>query len=530
MARDKADTVKELTRRRFLRGLGTGAVIAASASVAGVDSVFAVTPPEKAPKQWQHEADVVVVGFGAAGAATALEAAKSGAKVIILEKMAQEGGATRLSGGVLYAAGTPTQKAAGVEDTPANLCKYLLAVGGGRVDPDLVKLYAFEVKKSIDWLMGLGVEFPTALLYQSGIENVPKYAAITPPQPRGHMPKGRGLALFSILSAAVEKQGIKVLRETPAVGLIPDARGEIQGVKARSKGKELYLRARKAVVITSGDFGRNTEMLRAYSPIGFEAVQVGALGQTGDGLRMAQALGADLTGVYAIGGLPSTAENPTMLALYMPVPLFSGNAPCVAVNSSGRRFFNETIGYTIANMKIFQQEGSFAWTIFDEKARQEEWIVYPNYADKSLNWSKGLTAEIEKGIVLKGATFGELAEKIKVDRQAFEDTLMQYNGHAGKGNDPEFGKTAKLKPLEAAPFYAVKAKPGVLINLGGLRIDTHARVRHVSGKIIPRLYAAGISVTGGFSGELVPTSGLSIGIGITFGRIAGRNAAGEKLI
>jgi succinate dehydrogenase/fumarate reductase flavoprotein subunit len=303
----------------------------------------------------------------------------------------------------------------------------------------------------------------------------------------------------------------------------------LQGVKAQKGGAALYVRAHKAVVLTSGDFGRNTDMLRAYSPIGLAAVQVGALGHTGDGLKMAQALGADLSGVYAIGGLPSTAENPTMLAFYMPIPLFSGNAACVAINSSGRRFFNETIGYAVANMKIFQQEGSFAWTIFDEQARQNERITLPNYAERNKNWSAGVSVEIERGLVLKGETFGELADKLQVDRLVFEETMQRYNGHASLGKDPEFGKTVKLKPIAVPPFYAVKAKPGVLVNLGGLKIDTQARVKHVSGQIIPRLYAAGISMTGGFAGELIPTSGLSIGIGITFGRIAGRNAAAEKM-
>ncbi|MDB6063559.1 MAG: hypothetical protein JWM78_3662 [Verrucomicrobiaceae bacterium] len=524
------DNNKEIERRDFIKGLGTGAAVSvAAASLGAASSAFSapMQAKTKTPQKWHYEADIVIVGFGGAGAAAALEAANAGASVIVLEKGAEPGGATHFSGGVVYASETTVQRAAGVKDSQEEMYKFLMNVGGDSVDPELVRTYVKSATGTVEWLIDIGVEFPPTKLYQSGLEHVAKYATTLPPPRRGHQPVGNGYGLFSALRSAVEQKGVKVLLETAAVELVPSASGEIGGVKAKNKDAEIYIRARKAVVLTAGDFNRSKEMCRAHSPIALAAKPIGPHGHTGDGLRMAQAWGADILGTYAIGGLPVPEEKPVAIAAYMPTVSLSGNAPIVAVNKSGKRFFNETIGYVIANVETFKQDDSYTWTIFDDKARTGDMIVYPSFTDPKLAWSHNLDDEVAQGIVRKGQTFRELAAAIGVPADAFENTMNQYNINAKNGKDLEFGKTAKLGPIDTGPYYAIKTRPGMLVNAGGLKIDTRARVIDVFGNIIPKLYAAGMSMTGGFTGELIATSGYCVGLGITFGRIAAQNAVAE---
>ncbi|MDY6860903.1 MAG: FAD-dependent oxidoreductase [Pseudomonadota bacterium] len=513
---------ERLRRRDVLKALGAAAAVA---PVGAMAQAAPVSPPE----EWHDEADVIVVGMGGAGASAALEATTAGASVIVLEKGAEPGGATRFSGGVVYAAETTIQKAAGLSDTKDDMYKFLMNVGGKSVVPELVRAYVDNATHTVERLIELGVEFPPEQLYQSGLEHMEEYATTLPAPIRGHSPVGAGYGVFTTLRMAAEEKGARVMLETPAIEILPNEDGVVGGVKAKTKdGREINIRAHKAVIVTSGDFNRSPEKRRAFSNMAIAAEPIGPLNHTGDGLTMAQAWGADLMGTYAIAGIPAPEGKPVMFTFYLPKYPTAGNAANVAVNSRGKRFFNETVGYPIANREVFYQPGNFAWTVFDERARTSEMgVLFPGFTDPTQTWSRDLAKEEAQGLVFKADTFGELAQKMGVDAEVFETTMRDYNTHAKNGKDPEFGKTEKLGTVDTAPFYAIKTRPGMLINAGGLRIDTQARVMDTYGNPIPRLYAAGMSVTGGFSGDIVAASGYSVGLGITFGRIAALNAVTE---
>jgi succinate dehydrogenase/fumarate reductase flavoprotein subunit len=266
------------------------------------------------PDKWDMEADVVVAGFGGAGACAALEAAKQGASVLLLDKAEVPGGSTRLSGGIVYAAGTKLQRQAGIDDTPEAMFKYIMACGQGRAVPELVRVAAERSAGNVAWLESLGAVFPAELLAMSGMEAEPEYAAVTPPTKRGHRVKGTGAALFEVLANAVKaEKNIKVLLGTtitrpitrPATG---NGRCEILGIKALRGRREINIRAKRAVVLSTGGIMSSKEALpwlKDYSPDVALCVPAGSLNSTGDGYRVGAYCGAALKGLNTAGYLPS---------------------------------------------------------------------------------------------------------------------------------------------------------------------------------------------------------------------------------
>jgi len=455
------------------------------------------------PEKWDKEADVVVVGFGGAGAAAAIEAHDAGAKVLILETApAALGGSTGMCGGVIYGAGTSVQRVAGIMDSADEMYKYWMAVTGPGCDAELARLLADKSAENIEWLIKLGAEIPSVVydepdrpvppaggLYFSGAE--PEYAHITPPKPRGHAVVGGGKAIFETLRKAVEARGIEVMLETRALKLIATPEKEVLGVKAESKGKITYIKARKAVVIATGEFTRNEEMLKRHCPRGLGTYPVDDPNALGDGHIMADDIGADLVNMHAgflyvlgIGGLAGVYS--------------------IYVNKLGRRFVNESAGYPVRGAALDRQPDRVAFAIIDEAIR----------------------AKTGEEVQIEAPTIEELATKIGVDPTILRDTINTYNEYVDAGKDPEFGKPKEyLLPIKNPPFYA---KPLMLafFTTGGIRINTKAQAIDVSGKIIPRLYAAGLA-SGGLFGEIYPGSGSSMANCICTGRIAGRNAAAE---
>ncbi|MDO8671828.1 MAG: FAD-dependent oxidoreductase [Dehalococcoidia bacterium] len=480
------------------------------------------------PEKWDKEADVIVVGYGAAGAAAAIEAHDAGASVLILEKMAGPGGNTALTRGAVYGSNTSVQRAHGIQDSVEEMIDYVIGVSGGMVDEALVRQCCEQSGANIDWLVNLGVVFdtkPDILSY----EDMPDYAARFPPRARHHRPGKQGRetsGLMRPLRNAVEARGIEVMLKTPMLRLIsnPHTR-EVIGVKT-DKGN---IKARKAVVLATGGFGRNPEMVRNYLAAYKGVLNMGASGTTGDGIKAAQALGAGLANMGVLQpllqGVVSGRVSASGDERVVRVPMITVHkmASCIIVDKNGKRFGDEFMHYAVLGPKMATElEDQTCFCIFDQDVKR----TYG--ADLLLPAaSEGLVREIEGGMLITAPTIEELASKLGIDPEALRETLATFNRNAEKGMDPQFGRKMHLVPVKEPPFYAMRYKPTFMQTVGGIKINTRTQVVDVFGNVISRLYATG-ETTGGHVGQIYPSSGWMLMYCFATGRTAGKVAAGER--
>jgi flavocytochrome c len=476
------------------------------------------------PLKWDHKTEIIVVGYGGAGASAAIEACDNGADVFIVDKSSVAGGTTAISGGIIAGADTTFQRARGIADSPEGMYKYFRASGQGLDDPDMTRVLCDNSGSNIEWLISLGMEFK--YLYLSGAEDYPEYTAVTPSQPRGHSVGGGG-AFFKVLKDACDKSGINCLYETRLKEIITFPEGEVAGIKVESKGRTIYIKAEKAVVLACGGYASNPEMLKQYSfDKGYRCKYTGSLSHTGDGIRAAQMLGADLRCMGQMGLIPAVQRPGQQIARIAHTPgdpkflrREGGRYHIIAVNKKGKRFTNESGYYNYVAYDMLLPGNLPNYLIFDEVVRTSGPVNWPP-------WSGNTNRDIEDGTTKKADTIRELAVKIGVDPDALEETVNNYNINAENGVDPEFGKTLDLAPVVTPPFYAFERIVGIHSTMGGLKINTAGQVINVNGEVIRRLYAAG-EITGGATGLNYPTAGTAIQNAICFGRIAGRNAAME---
>ncbi len=445
------------------------------------------------------ETDVVIVGAGGGGLSAAIEAADAGASVVLLEKMPFPGGSTIVSGGIIHAAGTQVQELAGYSDDAEAMFHYRMVLSNGRIDSNLVQIASDQSADAIHWLMDLGVDFPSELLYVSGYE----------PIPRGHRTSNGGVGIIQPLVAAVEaRANIEFLLQTPAVDLLVE-NDDVVGVIALTKdGETLTIRA-NAVVLATGGFGADEEMMRMYLPElaaqGSRYNWFGSQGATGDGIRMAQKLDGQIVGMEAAGALVGTTVSEVPVSGWM-----------VYVNQNGQRFTNEAGFYGFVMAQFERQPNNLAWAIFDAAGAERAGLT-----------QEVLAANILAGKVFTGETAEELALNLGISNPtALANTIEQYNGYVASGKDSTFLKDASaLQAVDTAPFYAVQILNNrALLTPGGLRINEYAQVLTNDGSIIPGLFAAG-ETTGGLIGDIYPGSGTAINDAIVFGRIAGKEAA-----
>jgi 3-oxo-5alpha-steroid 4-dehydrogenase len=544
-----------LSRRSFLRGAVVAGVAATTVGLAGCSEGGA---PDKGDTSvtWAHEADVVIVGFGGAGGAAAIEALDAGAEVIILDKCPAPGGSTVLCAGIYYGAGTSLQKEAGIDDNADNMYQYLTIMGNGRNVPELTRIQADKSAETFEWIRGMGAEFYPGVnlyggipaikpvdaddtnfgLYYSGAECDPYATKVVPAVPRGHIVRpveptwpyppinpsaptdvgpSRGTGFFKPLWEGVKERGGSVMLETKAEELlVDDETGEVIGVRAiqpsapstdiskvtdYSGGTSINIKARKAVILTAGGHSQNKEFNKIYCREDIYPENYTA-SDTGDGIIMGMAIGAGTINL-----------DQTLLSC-------SVTRGAILVNSGGRRFVDETL-YGLRPEAWKGQLGWLAWEIGD-----------------SVILGTG-TAEI------KADTIEELAGKIEIDPVALADELVFYNEAVATGIDRQYGKTRSTRagdsperamlPISTPPFYArrkdiesLKTSQGITI--GGLRINTDAQVLGVAtDEPIPRLYSAGINA-GGVMGDMYSGSGSAIAQDLVWGRIAGKNAAAEQ--
>jgi succinate dehydrogenase/fumarate reductase flavoprotein subunit len=464
-------------------------------------------------RRFDLETEVLVVGLGAAGAAAALEASRRGAQTLVVERAGGGGGTSAMSGGVVYlGGGTPVQRACGFDDSPDEMFKYLMASCGDAPDADKLRLYCDGSVAHYHWIVEQGVPFrhsfhagvsgepPTddGLVY-SGSECVHPFCELAVPAPRGHVPRGEnavGHLLMQHLVAAVEASPATLQTDTRCSALVLDREGAVVGAVTQSFGEERTIRARRGVVLTTGGFINDREMIRDHCPrVARCKVRVGAEGDDGSGIRLGISAGASTIHMDAASiSLPAT----------QPWGLKRG----VLVNAQGQRFINEDVYYgRLGEWSLYRADGR-AWLIVDDAIFER-----PEYP-------RDITAVAETPV--------ELESELGLPPGSLEATLALYNRHATQRCDPVFHKHADyLQPLVVPPFAALDCSAESSIyaafTLGGLETDVDGRVLRPAGDAIPGLWAAGRSSSGLAVGGY--SSGLSLGDGTFFGRRAGRSAS-----
>ena len=490
-----------------------------------------MTPPVQEVEHWDHEADLIVVGFGGAGAATAITASELGASVILLDKapLGHEGGNTRVAAQGYLNTSTPQSAAA-----------YLTALCGPYpVAPAMVDAWAHEMCKNNEWLIQIGgdpqehqhppagVEFPEL----PGAQCVHKF----------HHGDILGYSkTWEMLAQAVRVRAIDVHYATAGQKLIQHpVTQEIIGVVADCEGKFVRYKARKAVVLTCGGFENNQEMIRNFLPGVPYCYTSGSPYNTGDGVRMAMEVGADLWHMNNFAG-PSmalkVAEYPTTFSMRA---LHFSHEPAgamIVVGPDAKRFTDEK--YKTRHGKVAKNGGwrslhtpcpmymIFDHTMFCAAALYEGNTSYGwTQLMSGYAWSQDNEAELAKGWITKGASVVELAQQLRLPPEALQFSITRWDRQCADGVDTDFERLKMLTPFDAGPFYAVELSPSMLNTQGGPRRNTCAQIVRPDDRPVGRLYSAG--ELGSIYSYLYQGTG-NIGECFAFGRIAARNAVAEQ--
>jgi succinate dehydrogenase/fumarate reductase flavoprotein subunit len=305
------------------------------------------------------------------------------------------------------------------------------------------------------------------------------------------------------------------------------------GVHAKKRGKDYHVAAKKAVILSTGGimaFDKTKRWLQNYSPDLALCVPAGDISATGDGYCMGMSCGAGLAGMNKGALLPSIMLPGHKMAGIVYANIWG--LPNIYVDPAGNRFVNESSYYVLVSEQMIKKEVFNAYCIFDSNTIAKALEMVPKGIEKTRTLALGLDPEnldkgIQKGYVWKGETPGQLAKSLKIEPAVLEKTMKAYNDNASTGKDKEFGRTKGLAPLNAPPYYAFEIHLGMVAHSGGLKINEKSQVIDTFDNAIPGLYAAGRDAIGIFGGRY-PGSGGAISCLVTFGRLAGRNAAAEK--
>ena len=488
------------------------------------------------------EADVVVVGAGGAGMTAAITAAGEGKSVVILESQSMVGGnSVRATGGMnagktVYQDENEFGESAGVEKTlktaaekyadnetitalaktvseqwaayQANPTGYFDSVelmeldtmigGKGINDPALVETLCANSADAIDWLDEHGIT----------LHNVSSFGGAS--VKRIHRPvnaEGKtvsvGSYMIPLLEENCKKAGVQILLNTTANEILTDASGAAVGIKATGSTGETVTVNAKAVVLTTGGFGANLDMVVKYKPELKGFMTTNASGIQGQGIEMAEAIGAATVDMDQIQIHPTVEANTAALI----TEGLRGDG-AILINEEGQRFIDEVGTRDVVSAAEIAQTGSYSWLVVDQAM---------------VDASSVIQGYIKKGYTVTGATYEELGKAMGVDAAAFAETMEKWNGYVEAKNDPDFGRTSFANPLNTAPYYAVKVTAGVHHTMGGLKINANTEVLNEKGEVIPGLFAAG-EVTGGVHGAN-RLGGNAVADFTVFGRIAGAAAS-----
>ena len=488
------------------------------------------------------DADIVIVGAGGAGMTAAITAAEEGKSVVILESQSMVGGnSVRATGGMnagktVYQDENEFDESAGVEKTlkaaaekyadnetitalaatvaeqwaayQANPTGYFDSVelmeldtmigGKGVNDPALVETLCSNSADAIDWLDEHGIT----------LHSVSSFGGAS--VKRIHRPvnaEGKtvsvGSYMIPLLEENCKKAGVQILLNTTANEILTDANGAAAGIKATGSTGETVTVNAKAVVLTTGGFGANLDMVVKYKPELKGFMTTNAAGIQGQGIEMAEAIGAATVDMDQIQIHPTVEANTAALI----TEGLRGDG-AVLINAEGKRFIDEVGTRDVVSAAEIAQTGSYSWLVVDQAM---------------VDASSVIQGYIKKGYTVTGETYEELGKAMGVDEAAFAETMNTWNGYVDAKNDPDFGRTSFANKLDTAPYYAIKVTAGVHHTMGGLTINTNTEVLKEDGSVIPGLFAAG-EVTGGVHGAN-RLGGNAVADFTVFGRIAGKAAS-----
>ena len=474
-------------------------------------------------KHWHLETDVVVVGFGAAGACASLEAAKAGAKVTLFEVAAGSGGTSAMSGGEMYlggSGGTHIQRSAGFSDATEDLYQYLLMAGGPNADAAKVRLYADNSLGHFEWLQAQGVKYKNSFIPQrivepstddcliwSGSEEAWPFVEQAKPCPRGHTPQwlgmGGGRYLMDVLAQRVGEAGVDVRYNARVLALIADEANRVHGVVVRIDNTDHFVRARRGVILCAGGFVMNRDMVRRHAPHVLRSQHPIGTVDDGSGILLGQSVG---------GAAINLNECFVTLPWYPPESLIKG----IFVNERGQRFINEDCYHGRVSQHILQQAGNRIFLLQDHET----------YAEPEFGKFSNIS------IAAAGETWAEVEKDLDLPQGSLVSTVELYNRFAQEDSDPLFRKGRKwLKPLTAPPFVALDCRIDICFyshfTLGGLDTLPSGEVLNADRQPVAGLYAAGRTACGLPRWGAGYSSGMSLADATYFGRQAGLRVAHE---
>ncbi len=475
-------------------------------------------------------AEVVICGYGGAGACAALEARRAGADVLVLERAAGGGGSTAMSSCEMYlggSGGTRLQRDIGLADSTENMIAYLQECFGSQGDEERIRRYAEGAAEHFDWVEALGVPYKRAAFLErtvvplsdesllfTGNERAYPFNRIAEPVPRGHVPSKEGdeggRMFMQALMATVEAEGVRIQANARVLALLQDDTGRVRGVVAKIDGTECNILASRAVILSAGGFIMNRAMLERYAP---EVLPYGEpygnQWDMGDGIQMGMAAG---------GNIINMNECFLSFAFYPPAKLTYG----LLVNSGGQRFINEDAYLARLGHHAAQQR------------KQEVYLLVQNEDYEPTMYMES------RRMAGTGDSIAEVEGEAGLPAGALQATVAYYNKHAEHNEDPLFHKAAEwVKPLDKPPYalisyspqdvqYQLGDGPGYLMfTLGGLQVQTTGEVLSPAGRVIPGLFAAGRTAAGLPRTSAGYASGMSVGDASFFGRLAGCAAAGH---
>ena len=517
--------------------------LAAALAAAGLDAAdFTGSGDAAAAEDRVVDTDIVIVGAGGAGMTAAIAAANEGKNVVIVESQAMVGGNSVRSTGGMNAAKTPAQdenefaESAGVEKTletaasewagneaitaladtvagqwaeyQANPVGYFDSVelmeldtligGHGTNDPALVEALCSNSADAIAWLSEQGIELTSVSSF--GGASVKR---IHRPVDSEGKTISVGSYMIPLLQAKCEELGVEFIMNTTANEILTDANGAAVGIAATDKNGAAVTVTAKAVILATGGFGANLDMVVEYKPDLAGFMTTNAPGAQGQGIDMAVAIGAGTVDMDQIQIHPTVEANTAALI----TEGLRGDG-AILVNAEGNRFTDEVGTRDVVSAAEIAQTGSYSWLVIDQ-AMADASSVIQGY--------------IKNGYTVTGETYEELAEAMGVDAAAFAATMDKWNAAVAAGVDEEFGRTSFANPLDTAPYYAIKVTAGIHHTMGGLTINPQTQVLAGDGTVIDGLYAAG-EVTGGVHGGN-RLGGNAVADFVVFGRIAGEQAA-----